>query len=168
MEALIKRLSGGLKYVEQRITGTVINEGAENEIRAIDVNAVNLTDGSAKSQIIHTHNRIKIIDNAVIGASSGTPAAEDDIDFKGYTNAVISYKLGAAVGGTPTLVLKVLMKDANGNYIEDDDYTSSALAASSDGLIKLYLEAYGTFQIGYVLGGSGTFAASDITVELKS
>lgn len=146
-----------------------------------------LTSGDAKFQIVNedsipvnqgaldkdtddistykAHSIVKIIDNATI-TQTNTPA---DIDFSQYNNFVVTYNLGAGAGGTPTLTITLRFKDSNGNVIADADYATSALAASSSGIaFKGYMESYGTIQVLCTLGGTGTFAASTVAIEMKT
>lgn len=146
-----------------------------------------LTSGDAKFQIVNedsipvnqgaldkdtddistykAHSIVEIIDNATI-TQTNTPA---DIDFSQYNNFVVTYNLGAGAGGTPTLTITLRFKDSNGNVIADADYATSALAASSSGIaFKGYMESYGTIQVLCTLGGTGTFAASTVAIEMKT
>jgi len=113
--------------------------------------------------VIGSHKVIKIVDNVVI-SSTTTPT---DINFSKFNNFAITYHLGAASSGSPTLVISVKVKDANGNLITDTDYTTSTLAPSASGIIKGVLEGYGTIQVLATLGGSGGFAASTVAIEMK-
>lgn len=151
----------------------VIMGGKDGTKAVRDLNVVNIgTDEEPEYALVcsiagaDVNNKIvKIIDNEAI-ETTNEPA---DIDFKLFQNFLVTYKLGAAVGGTPTLTITLQIKDANGNVISDTDYVTSALAAESQGIaFKGYMEAYSTIQVLCTLGGTGTFAASDVILEMKS
>ena len=101
-----------------------------------------------------TSSTTHIVSNTTIGAT----VTSADIDVTNVTNFALLYKLSAGTGGTPTLTITLQVKDSAGNYINDTDYATAALAASTSGIgFKGYLEGYTTCRITATLGGSGTF-----------
>lgn len=151
-------------------TNTVFTETHPGKVTVENEDPISVNQGALDKDTddistYKAHSSVKIIDNTTITATN-TPS---DIDFSQYNNFVVTYKLGAGEGGTPTLTITLRVKDSNDNVISDTDYATSALAASSSGIaFKGYMESYGTIQVLCTLGGTGTFAASTVAIEMKT
>lgn len=102
-----------------------------------------------------------IIDNA-----SFTETVEGaDIDFSKYRHAILSIKTGTATT-SPTLTVKIQIKDSNDNYI--DHTTLTAISTATTVIEELFYLSAETIRVVCTFGGTGSFAATTVELTMKS
>lgn len=104
---------------------------------------------------------ITIIDNALF-TETVTGA---DIDFKTYRHALLSIKTGTATD-SPTMTVKLQIKDSNGNYI--DHTTLSAINTATTVIEEFFYLSAETIRVICTYGGSGNFANTTVELRMKS
>ncbi len=152
MKLLLPRALRSIKERTRWATGEVSEDG---EVFAQHVHVVNQLE-HAKN--IETHTLID--DTAFTATITG-----DDIDFSELKHGIITARLGAISSGSPTLQVKLQLKDSNGNYI---DYLNLPTVSSASTVIfdDFYFLPFATGRLIATYGGTGGF--NNVTVELQA
>lgn len=128
-----------------------------------------MSDERWKDKIITMADKVgkflvsKVINNATF--SQTVTGAE--IDITDYNNFIVTYKTGTKTS-SPTLDIKLQIKDANDNWIDDADYVATQITTATSGVaFKGYLEAVSTVRIVCTYGGTGNFAETSVIFQAK-
>lgn len=157
MRAFLKETLKNTNKKMGRLTGSRFKEVIDDEEYdgfALDVNVTNQLDG-AKNLETHT-----LIDDTAFTAT----ITGDDIDFSELKHGIITARLGAISSGSPTLQVKLQLKDSTGNYI---DYLNLPTVSSASTVIfdDFYFLPFATGRLIATFGGTGGF--NNVTVELQ-
>lgn len=88
----------------------------------------------------------------------------DDIDFTDVKHGVITVSTGAISSGSPTLQVKLQLKDSTGNYI-DFQVLPTINTATTLIFDDFYFLPFATGRLIATFGGTGGF--NNVTVELQ-
>lgn len=168
MRALVQSKVNTVDKVYKGVTFTQV--GAGNTRRhALDAY---IRNEDPINTVLVDENGIGIVKSSIVPIISNASFTANvngaETDFKKYNNFIVTYKTGTKTG-SPTLDIKLQYKGADGIWYDDPDYVATQITAAGSGIaFKGFMEAHDTIRVVCTYGGSGDFAATYVTLRLKS